>query len=65
MYHNTDIDYDENLNLTNDELECKLKKYVELQKDIARLKGAPTAEYDKVKGKSYLLYPDGRKVYNE
>lgn len=65
MNTDVDFDFDEYLNMSQTEFEEKLAKLVELEKEMARLKGAPTAEYDKSIGKAYLLYSDGRRVYND
>ncbi len=65
MSGKVDFDYDEFVGMPVKELEEKLAKYVELLKEISRLKGLPTAEYDEDLGKPYLLYPDGRRVYND
>ncbi len=65
MNNKVDFDYDEYVGMPVKELEEKLSKYVELQKEINRLKGLPTAEYDDATGKPYLLYPDGRREYND
>lgn len=44
---NDNVDFeDEELGITNAELEEKLSKGIELLKEMAHLKGAPTAEYD-------------------
>lgn len=65
MNNKVDFDYDEYVGMPVKEFEKKLAKLVELEKEMARLKGAPTAEYDKSIGKAYLLYSDGRRVYND
>lgn len=54
---------DEELGLTNRELEEKFAKGIELLKAMQRLKGLPTSEYDNALNKPYLLYPDGRREY--
>ncbi len=64
MNDKVDFDYDEYVGMPVKEFEKKLAKLVELEKEMARLKGAPTAEYDEDLGKPYLLYPDGRREYN-
>lgn len=57
------LNFDEELGISEDEVTEKFRRIIEIQKEIARIKGAPTCEFDKEKRCSYLLYPDGRKIY--
>lgn len=54
---------DEDLGMTQAEFEKKLAKGIDLLKELARLKGNPTSEWDEELKKPYLLYPDGRREY--
>jgi len=57
MNTDVDFDFDEYLNMSQAEFEEKLAKLVELEKEMDRLKGVPTAEYDKSPGKAYFFTP--------
>ena len=63
MSSRINFDFDDEFGLSESELETKVNKYIELPKEIYRLKRLPAAEYDKELGKPYLLYSNGVKVY--
>lgn len=56
------FDYDD-LGVTNAELEKKLAQGITLLKEMARLNGQPTSEFDTELEEPYILFPDGRKEY--
>ncbi len=58
-----DLEYDEEFDMTEDEVMFRFREAVRISKEISRIKKQPTCEYDAEKGLAYLLYPDGRKEY--
>lgn len=58
-----DNDPDRMLGVPDEEVDRRFAAMIRLAKEEARIKGLPTAEYDKQSKKAYLLYPDGRKEY--
>lgn len=59
------LNFDEELGISEDEVTEKFRRMVEIQKEIARIKGAPTCELDAQSRTPYLLYPDGTRVEYE
>lgn len=49
--------------LDESKFEKQVNRYIELQKEISRLKELPTAEFDEELGKPYLLHPNGERTY--
>lgn len=49
--------------LSEKEIERRFIEAVRTDKKRSRVNGKPTCEYDREKGKAYLLFPDGRRVY--
>ena len=54
---------DSTCGISDEELTWRFKEAVRIDKEIARIKGLPTAEYDVDTKRAYLLYPDGRRDY--
>lgn len=64
MNENTkNLEYDEEFDMTEDEVMFRFNEAVRIAKEISRIKKNPTCEYDEEKKMAYLLYPDGRKEY--
>lgn len=42
----------------------RFREEVRISKEVARIKGEPTCEYDEEKGMAYLLYHDGHREYH-
>ena len=57
------LDYDEELGLYEDELIDRFNRMIAVEKEISRIKGAPTCEFDEERREAYLLYPDGTRKY--
>ena len=49
--------------LSDDELTERFIESIRIDNEIRKIKGLPTAHYDKVARKGYLEYPDGRREY--
>ena len=49
--------------ISDDELTWRFREAIRIDKEIARIKGAPTAEYDAESKRAYLLFSDGRREY--
>lgn len=49
--------------LSDDELTERFKASINIDNEIRRIKGLPTAKYDLKKKQTYLEYPDGRIEY--
>ncbi len=60
---NANFEYDEEFGMTEREVDFRFQEAVRISKEIARIKKQPTCEYDREKNMSYLLYPDGHRVY--
>ena len=58
-----DLDYDEEWDMTEDEVMFRFQEAVRIAKEVAKIKGNPTCEYDDEKKMAYLLYPDGHREY--
>ena len=58
------LDFDEEMGISEKEVDERGVKAVEIAKEISRAKGKPTCEYEKKKKAPYLLYPDGHREYN-
>lgn len=58
-----ELDYDDEFGITEKEVDYRFKEAVRIQKEIAKIKGNPTCEFDYEKNMAYLLYPDGRREY--
>lgn len=58
---NNEFDYE--LGISEEETDYRFKEAVKLAKEKSRITGKTTCEYDREKGKPYLLYPDGRREY--
>ena len=56
-------EYDEEFNMTEDEVMFRFNEAVRIAKEISHIKKLPTCEYDAEKRMAYVLYPDGRKEY--
>lgn len=59
-----DLDYDEEWDMTEDEVMFRFQEAVRIAKEVAKIKGNPTCEYDDEKKMAYLLYPDGHREYH-
>lgn len=57
------LEYDEEFDMTEAEVDFRFGEAVRIQKEIARIKKKPTCEYDYEKRMAYILYPDGRREY--
>ena len=49
--------------LSDDELTERFKESIRIDKEIAKIKGAPIAGYDDETRRAFLKYPDGRVEY--
>lgn len=58
-----DITFEEDLGITEEEVDFRFKEAVRLAKERKRIMGKPTCEYDEEKGEPYFLYPDGHREY--
>ena len=58
-----ELDYDEELGIYEDELVERFNRMIAIEKEISRIKGAPTCEFDEERQEAYLLYPDGTRKY--
>ena len=61
MTNKNELDY--TCGISDDELTERFKAAVRIDKEKARIKGAPVAGYEDETGRAYLEYPDGRKEY--
>lgn len=61
MTEKNELDY--TCGISDDELTERFKESIRIDEEIRRIKGLPTSGFDKVKGKAFLLFPDGRKEY--
>lgn len=59
-----ELDYDEELGIYEDELVERFNRMIAIEKEISRIKGAPTCEFDEERREAYLLYPDGTRKYD-
>lgn len=56
-------DFDYELGVSEEEQEYRFREAIRLAKEKSRIMGKTTCEYDREKGKPYLLHPDGRREY--
>ena len=56
-------DFDYELGVSEEEQEFRFREAIRLAKEKSRIMGKTTCEYDREKGKPYLLHPDGRKEF--
>ena len=61
MDYKNELDY--TCGLSDDELTERFKESVRIDAEIRKIKGAPSAHYDKENKRAYLEYPDGRIEY--
>ncbi|MBQ9605298.1 MAG: hypothetical protein IJR45_07785 [Firmicutes bacterium] len=61
MTDKNELDY--TCGLSDDELTERFKESIRIDNEIRRIKGLPTAGYDKEQKKAYIEYPDGRREY--
>lgn len=57
------LEYDEEFDMTEDEVMFRFNEAVRIANEVSHIKKLPICEYDEETNTSYLLYPDGRKVY--
>lgn len=55
--------FDYEFGVSEEEQEFRFREAIRLAKEKSRIMGKTTCEYDREKGKPYLLYPDGHKEY--
>lgn len=58
-----ELEYDDEFDMPESEVDFRFREAVRIQKEIAKIKKVPTAEYDNEKKQAYLLYPDGHREY--
>ncbi len=58
------LNFDEEMGISETEVDKRFVKAIEIAKEISRAKGKPTCEYDIEKKAPYLLYPDGHREYD-
>ena len=58
------LEWDDEWNISEDEVMHRFREAVRISKEISRIKGKPTCEYDAEKGMAYMLYPDGHREYH-
>ena len=58
-----DLSFEEDLGITEEEMEFRFREGIRRAKEKSRIMGKPTCEYDREKGMAYLLYPDGHREY--
>ncbi len=58
------LNFDEEMGISETEVDKRFVKAIEIAKEISRAKGKPTCEYDVEKKAPYLLYPDGHREYD-
>lgn len=63
MEKELDLSFEEDLGITEEEVDFRFREAVRLAKERARIMKKPTCEYDLEKKASYLLYPDGHREY--
>lgn len=56
---------DSTCGVSDDEFLYRFREAVRIQKEISRIKGCPTTNYDYEKKATYIEYPDGRREYVE
>ena len=56
--------WDDEWDISEEEVMNRFREGVRISKEVARIKGEPTCEYDEEKGMAYLLYPDGHREYH-
>lgn len=61
---NNNLDFDEEMGISEKEVDERFVKAIEIAKEISRAKGKSTCEYDIEKKAPYLLYPDGHREYD-
>ncbi len=54
---------DSTCGVPDDVLTTRFIEAVRIEERIKAIKGLPVSKYDKVQGKAYLQYPDGRREY--
>ena len=54
---------DSTCGISDEELTQRFKEAIRIDKEVCRIKGLPTAEFDREKRMPYILYPDGKKEY--
>lgn len=59
-----DLEFEEDLGITEAEVDFRFREAVRREKEKSRIMGKPTCEYDMEKGVPYLLYPDGHREYS-
>lgn len=55
--------FDYELGVSEEEQEFRFREAIRLAKEKSRIMGKTTCEYDRERGKPYLLHPDGRREY--
>ena len=63
MEKELDLSYEEDLGMTEEEVDFRFREAVRRAKEKSRIMGRSTCEYDMEKGLPYLLYPDGHREY--
>lgn len=58
------IDWDDEFDMPEEEVMHRFREAVRIAKEVQRIKGKPTCEYDRETGRAYLLYPDGHKEFS-
>lgn len=58
-----DLSFEEDLGITEEEVDHRFREAVRLAKERQRIMGKPTCEFDREKNAPYLLYPDGHREY--
>ncbi len=54
---------DSTCGVPDDELTKRFIEAVRIENEIKKIKGLPISKYDFEENRSYIEYPDGRKVY--
>lgn len=49
--------------LSDEELTVRFRESIRIDNEVRKIKGLPVAGYDDETQKTYLEYPDGRRVY--
>ena len=61
MIEKNELDY--TCGISDDELTERFKESIRIDNEIRKIKGLPIARFDHEKGKAYMEYPDGRRIY--
>lgn len=56
-------DFDYEFGISEEEQIFRFREAIRLAKEKSRIMGKTTCEYDRERGKPYLLYPDGHREY--